>query len=139
MKTMLELTRENLNAINAAEIRSAWARGVGAYAVELMNEYADAVNNGYATGTETGAELEKKLLNGARNWNEYSEGGCALLYDGDICERLSAPWEIRKTRNGERNPNSAETWLDCQARALYQAAERVKRAARKAEKELKTA
>jgi hypothetical protein len=68
------------------------------------------------------ADLEKELLNGARTWKEYSEGGCALIYDGDIAERLCAPSEYRKTRQGERAPNARETWLDVQARALGQAA-----------------
>ena len=139
MKTTLEIIRENLNAINNSDARSAWARGVGVYALELMDEYAEAVKNGYATGTETGNALENKLLNGARDWKQYSYGGGALINDGDICERLSAPWEIRKTDSGRLNPNSAETWLDVQARALYQAAERVKRAARRAKKELEAA
>lgn len=70
--------------------------------------------------------VEKALLNGADDWNAYSWGGCALCYDGDIAERLCSPSELKKTRNGERRPNSREEWLDVQARALYQAARRVK-------------
>ena len=33
-------------------------------------------------------ELEKILLNGAENWNQYSYGGCALIYDTDIAVTL---------------------------------------------------
>lgn len=33
--------------------------------------------------------------------------------------------ENDKTRNGERRPNSREEWLDTQARALRQAANRI--------------
>ena len=62
------------------------------------------------------------LLNGAENWRAYSYGGCALIYDADIAERLCAPSEYAKKRQGERAPNSRETWLDVQARALGQAA-----------------
>ena len=65
---------------------------------------------------------EKNLLGGADNWKEYSEGGCALIYDELICRRLCTPSEIKKTRNGERRPNKQENWIDTQARALYQAA-----------------
>ena len=65
--------------------------------------------------------LREALLNGADNWNQYSYGGCSLIYDGDIAERLCNPSELKKTRNGERNPNSRETWLDVQARALGKA------------------
>ena len=68
------------------------------------------------------ADLNKELLNGAANWREYSYGGCALIYDGDIAERLCAPSEYAKTRGGERAPNARESWLDVQARALGQAA-----------------
>lgn len=35
--------------------------------------------------------------------------------------------ELKKTRHGERRPNSREEWLDTQARALYQACNRVAR------------
>ena len=59
---------------------------------------------------------------GADSWREYSYGGGALIYDGDIARKLCAPWELRRTRDGARRPNSRETWLDVQARALGQAA-----------------
>ena len=68
------------------------------------------------------ADLKKELLNGAANWREYSYGGCALIYDGDIAERLCAPSEYRRYLEGQRAPNARETWLDVQARALGQAA-----------------
>ena len=90
--------------------RSAWNRGVVRYAMELMND---------VDGKEV---TEKNLLNGADNWKEYSYGGCSLIYDVDICRRLCSPSEIKKTKDGERNPNKHETWIDVQARALYQAA-----------------
>ena len=68
------------------------------------------------------ADLKKEVLNGAANWREYSYGGCALIYDADIAERLCSPSEYKRTREGQRAPNSRETWLDVQARALGQAA-----------------
>ena len=52
-----------------------------------------------------------------------------MIYDGDIAERLCCPSELKKTRNGERRPNSREEWLDVQARALRQASYMVRRAA----------
>ena len=91
--------------------RSAWNRGVVEYALELVNSI------------DVGEEItEKNLLNGAKNWKKYSYGGGALIYDVDICHRLCTPFEIKKTKNGERRPNGNENWLDTQARALYQAA-----------------
>jgi len=70
------------------------------------------------------------LLNGADNWTQYSEGGCALIYDGDIAERTCSPSALKRTRNGERNPNRNETWLDVQTRALNQACSRILKAAK---------
>lgn len=57
------------------------------------------------------------------SWEQYSYGGCALVYDSDIAQTLCAPGELRKTRDGRRRPNSRETWPDVQTRALIQAAE----------------
>lgn len=98
--------------------RSAWDKGVACYALELVEEYA--TNHG-----ESSIPTIADLLNGAADWTQYSEGGCALVYDCDIAERLCTPSELKKTRGGERNPNGRETWLDVQARALQQAARRV--------------
>jgi len=106
--------------------RSAWARGVKAYAVELVEDLDDSAD----LSNET--LLEKALLNGASSWAQYSEGGAALCYDVDIAERVCSPSELKRVRNGERNPNSRENWIECQARALSQAAALVRRAYRKA-------
>ena len=56
-------------------------------------------------------------------------GGCSLIYNGDIAERLCTPSELKKTRNGERRPNDREMWLDTQTRALRQAWFQIMRAA----------
>lgn len=112
------------NKVETRQARSAWSRGVRAYALELVEEYEEARDYNERDARDT-AELKKWMLNGASDWNEYSWGGCSLIYNGDIAERLCASWELKKTRNGERRPNAREEWLDTQARALYQAAERV--------------
>ena len=95
--------------------RSAWARGVQAYAVELvegMDDSADLSNEWM---------LQKELLNGAQSWAQYSEGGCALIYDADIAERLCPPSALKRNKWGMLPPNGRENWLACQARALWQA------------------
>lgn len=92
--------------------RSAWKAGVILYAIEILDNIEDKKEI-----------TEKNLLDGAEDWKEYSYGGCALIYDKDICHRLCTPSEIKKTRDGERNPNSREIWIDVQARALHQAAQ----------------
>lgn len=120
MKTIKEI-REQLNA---RKDRSAWDKGVTAYALEIIEEWDDSRE-------WNGSPADKKeLLNGADNWTQYSEGGCALIYDGDIAERLCNPSELKKTRNGDRNPNGRETWIDLQARALSQAANRITKTGR---------
>ena len=86
-----------------------------------MRTYAIEMIEGAENELLPVADLKKELLNGADNWREYSYGGCALIYDGDIAERLCSPSEYRKTREGQRAPNPWETWLDVQARALGQA------------------
>ena len=93
-------------------IKSAWRKGVEMYTQELREHLTD--NNLVAT--------KENLLNGARNWSEYSYGGCSLIYDADIAERLCSPSELKRKKGGDLRPNSRETWLDCQARALSQAA-----------------
>ena len=114
--------------LNGRKCRSAWDRGVMQYAEELTAELAENINGGYITLEQLATAEGRKaaLLNGAKDWSQYSYGGSALIYDYDIAERLCNPSELKRTRNGERNPNSRETWLDCQARALSQASSKVR-------------
>lgn len=129
MKTTIEYLRE---AVEAEKVRSAWGRGVKAYALELVDELDEAIRGGCFHEDDLGAPkiLARQLLNGAADWSQYSWGGCSLIYDEDIAERLCSPSELKKCRNGERRPNASEEWLDTQARALYQAARKVQRLAR---------
>lgn len=118
-------------ALEAEKPRSAWEKGVAIYAAELLEELEERIANGYQDPAkiEIRAALDEALRNGAENWSEWSWGGCGLIYDGDIAERLCNPSELKKTRNGERRPNAREEWLDVQARAIRQAAHRIKAAA----------
>ena len=120
-------TNEIKKALQERGDRSAWDKGVTAYALELVEQYEDTHGEEM---TEKGKDLEAVLLNGASDWSAYSWGGCALIYNGDIAERLCTPSELKKTRDGERRPNSHEEWLDTQARALHQAYRRINGAVR---------
>lgn len=112
--------------LEAQKDRSAWGRGVNAYALELVEELRErAAYEG--RNPEPGKECREWMLNGAKDWYQYSWGGSSLIYDSDIAERLCTPSELKKTRHGERRPNGREEWLDTQARALYQACNRVAR------------
>lgn len=118
--------------------RSAWGRGVNGYAVDMLQQIEEYYKGGYISADDlaTSATAEAAALNGARDWSEYSWGGCALVYDGDIAAALCTPSELKKTRNGERRPNSREDWLDVQARALHQAFRRMYGAIRAARQEV---
>ena len=122
--------RESIEAENQ---RSAWDKGVTAYALDLLDDLSVGIEYGYisAEDIENPALLNRALLNGASNWEQYSWGGCSLIYNHDIAQRLCCPSEFKRTNYGDRRPNSHEEWLDTQARALYQAANRIKRHARK--------
>lgn len=110
--------------------RSAWDRGVNAYAHELLDTLEEQIDGGYFDPENLAAPklVEKALLNGAQDWSQYSWGGCSLCYDHQIAERLCTPSELKRKRGGELRPNSREEWLDTQARALFQASNHVKRA-----------
>lgn len=91
---------------------SAWKRGVQQYALELVES---------AEIELTKDNAKSALLNGAENWTQYSFGGCAAIYDADIAERLCTPSELKRKNGGDLQPNTLESWLDVQARALKQA------------------
>lgn len=107
-------------AIKERKARSAWNRGVKEYMQEFLDHMKDYRK--LDENDEVAPVKLEELLNGAKDWEQYSEGGCSLVYNGDICERLCPPSVIRRKNEGELPPNSMETWLDVQARALAVAA-----------------
>lgn len=117
-------TTEKIRAIIYSKpARSAWDRGVKAYALELLDNLEEGIEAGYIADdcTTCAPAMSGALLNGASSWEQYSAGGCSLIYDKDIARRLCTPSELKRTRYGEKNPNPRETWIECQARALHQA------------------
>ena len=116
MKGIKMTKRELIEAIKASKARSAWAKGVKWYALNLVAAV-------YQNDTDIVKADVSVYLNGAENWREYSYGvhSGTLVYDYDIAERLCTPSELRKIDFGRKQPNSRENWLDVQARALYQA------------------
>ena len=91
---------------------SQWRRGVKQYAHEIVEdiECEDLPDNI--------ADLKALCLNGARDWQEYSYGGCALIYNGDICERLCTPRAAALCKYGELAPRDGSEWIDKQTQAL---------------------
>jgi hypothetical protein len=100
------------NKLNATKARSVWEKGVKDYALEMVES---------AEIELTPENAKAALLNGAKDWSQYSHGGCSAIYDADIAERLCTPSELKKKKGGDLQPNTRETWLDVQARAISQA------------------
>ena len=117
-------TLDLLQKVENVKVRSAWNNGVKMYAIELLD---DAASNRECDEFVSLQELKEAILNGASDWMQYSEGGCSLIYNSDIAERLCNPSELKRTKNGLNDPNSRENWIQCQARALFQAWELIKR------------
>ncbi len=93
--------------------RSAWEKGVLYYAYFIMRKFE----------SETEIESENDLLNGAKGWKHASYSGCFYVRDEFIALSLCNKSKLRMTRYGMRRPNRNETWLDVQARALFQASQ----------------
>lgn len=94
---------------------SAWRRGVIAEAMDMLDNAEEWGDTLPTTG------VRKYLLNGAESASQYAYGGCSLIYDADIAERYCTPSELRRTRGGELDPSSDETWLDVEARGVESA------------------
>ena len=111
--------KELINKLQTQKARSKWQKGVIIYSVMLLEKIQD--DHDQINDNITFKDLETLLLNGAKNWNRYSWGGNALIFNEDIAKMLSTPSELKKYNNGEKKPNHKEEWLDTQARALTQA------------------
>lgn len=119
MRTLTDIQKQLENQ----KARSCWARGVLNFAIDLVGDAIE--NNGADFTPSSSRELERLLLNGAENWEKYSRGGCALVSNVSIAEALCTPSELKKTKNGQRKPNKNEERLDAQARALWQACQKI--------------
>lgn len=138
------LVEDARKALEARKDRSKWNKAVTEDAIGLLdtvNDVCENITRKYSETTEGGhvhtldmfksrATLIDAMLNGAKDWSEYSWSGCALIYNSDIAEHYCTPSELKRTRGGEWRPNRNEEWLDVQARALRQAANRAAAALR---------
>lgn len=109
-------TRESIKSGNRP--RSAWDRGVVQYVEDFLQGLEDYQIND--SPIECLEQLLPVLLNGAKDWRDYSNGGCALVYDEDIAERLCTPAQLRDFQAGVPRMLRRD-WLELQARALYHA------------------
>lgn len=98
-----------------------WTRGVDDYArwrLQMVLDDETDENKDYKS-------LDDFFLNGATDFKDLSYGGNYYIYDEDIAEALAAPSKRRysKRTGAVLPPNSRESWLDVQKRALRQACE----------------
>lgn len=124
MEIKVNITK-TIEKIEGLKFRSTWQKAVKEDASWLLWElmdgrYDDIVEDVMAF--ENIEVFERALRNGAEAWKDFSEGGGALIYNEDIAKHYCTASELKKTHNGERKPNSRESWLDVQARAFWQAA-----------------
>ena len=112
IKAYIEYARR---AMPRYSTRSKYDRAKNEDCLAFLDEL-DALKN--AT-IRTAQDLERKLLCGASCWSQYSYGGCALVYNGDIAEHYLPP--------SKRNRVKSEDLLDLQAQALREACQRLKR------------
>ena len=120
-----------IKGVKSFKPRSAWEKGVREYALMLLSDFDWKYENIKMSDKVSDIRiLEKMLLDGSRDWKEYSWNGNSLIYDWDIAPILCTPSELKKVKRNEgryRRPNVSEDWLDVQARALYLAFGLIKR------------
>ena len=104
--------------ISEARARSAWSRGVNAYALDILDNLEYIANYHYDIYEEFPPLSESLALNGADNWQHYAAGGCGLVYTSAILERLCTPSELRRLGRSGRCDIDA---IAIEARALFQA------------------
>lgn len=124
MEIKVNITK-TIEKIEGLKFRSIWQKAVKEDASWLLEELVDGYYDNIVEDVMTFKNIEvfeRALRNGAESWKDFSEGGSALIYNKDIAEHYCTKSELKKTHNGERKPNSRESWLDVQARAFWQAA-----------------
>lgn len=99
--------------------RSAWTRGVNNIALNIVDEILQEYNGDEEAHFNCVDDFARHFYNASLR--EAVDGGCFLIYDYDIARNFCTPTELNRVKNGERNPNSCETWLDVMYRGAYQA------------------
>lgn len=132
-KTM-KATAKNIQAVTNevmnTKTRSAWDKGVKAYALDILAEFEEWRKWNEENGESVPELDERTALNGASDWSAWAYGGCGLVYDAYIAERLCTPSELRKLDGGSRVPSGVATWCDIEARAVRQAWQMIAEAVR---------
>lgn len=99
--------------------RSAWKQGVKDVGLNILWGILDEYDGNDAPHFNRVEDFAHYFYN--VSLREAVDGGCFLIYDYDIAKNFCSPSELQRTKNGYRNPNSSETWLDVMYRGAYQA------------------
>ena len=110
---------EIYNLLTQEKPRSAWARGVNNIAMNIVNEILVEHDGNDAPHFYRVDDFSEHFY--GVSLREAVDGACFLAYDYEIAENFYTPSELKRVKNGERNPNSRETWLDVMYRGAYQA------------------
>lgn len=114
MKATAKNIQAVANEVNNSNTRSAWRKGVQAYALEMLESFEEWQKFNESVGLECPELDERTALNGADNWRHWAEGASGLAESSAILCRLCPRSEIKK---GIRNVN----WIEVEARAARQA------------------
>lgn len=96
--------------------RGQWNKTIAYYADFLLDSYIDICKWRADQNEAIPALSLDVVLDGALGWHQYSYGGCALVYDGDIAKTVFTPAQFTKWEQGRKVTD--EPMLDIQARAL---------------------
>lgn len=106
-KFMKRLIRNILNEMDDTHGRSTWASVVRRYAVDILSRYIDCRGlNIWDEAERIGKITEEDLLNGAKDWRQYSRDGHSLIYNKDICHRCCSWENWEQLQDGKLPPNS---------------------------------
>ena len=90
------------NKIEGQGTRSAYEKALKAYKLELLDNIK---NNYYYNGEDLKTfdfnTLRKLALNGAEDWQNYSWGGCSLVYNYDILKANFPASIVKKYENSD--------------------------------------
>lgn len=115
---------EKLEELQKQGRKSKWREGVYSIAIDRIAEIDGNTQITWYTLLNGALWKEKEATfnNISNACNDYAWGGCGLIYDVDIADLLATKSEAYyKNGNLKGKPNASEQWLDCYARAVYQA------------------
>lgn len=93
-------------ARRACRYRGHYRKAVCAYIPEIVDHAH--LEKGELSGLRDAYELEKRLLNGATDWQHYSAGACSLVSNHEIALRLFPAHDAERIMRRElRRSNSA--------------------------------